>query len=450
MTRSEKVIQAILWCAAVLLGGYLGARGYMKLREDPPETCKEILRWAYGEVGEEYLSCYLPGSLYEEGENTSVAERMWERLQKEIPLYTYLKENEPVKTVVEDERTCQEIITANGQTITERLLAENQGKAVTEENENARENKETQEEEGKEKENTESVKEEINEEIKEQVKEETQEEVPSQMPAWTSAIEVSPVKDLSMEQLSDFNYLLNNFFVVDPNTTIDSSQMDAASLLGDDLKLTGGSENPQILIYHTHSQEGYVDSVEGDENTSVIGVGNYLESILRDIFGYQVIHIKDPFDIVDGQLDRSKAYNYALPVVEQVLAENPSIEVVIDLHRDGVPEDKHLVTEINGKPTAQIMFFNGLSRTINNGSLDSLPNPYISDNLAFSFQLSYQAARYYPHFTRCIYLKGYRYNLHVRPRSILLEVGAQTNTVEEAMNAMEPFSVILDKVLKGE
>jgi len=121
-------------------------------------------------------------------------------------------------------------------------------------------------------------------------------------------------------------------------------------------------------------------------------VGNYLESILRDIFGYQVIHIKDTFDIVDGQLDRSKAYNYALPVVEQVLAENPSVEVVIDLHRDGVPDDKHLVTEINGKPTAQIMFFNGLSRTVNNGNLDSLPNPYISDNLAFSFQLSYQAA----------------------------------------------------------
>ena len=120
------------------------------------------------------------------------------------------------------------------------------------------------------------------------------------------------------------------------------------------------------------------------------------------------------------------------------------------LHRDGVDEDKHLVTEINGKPTAQVMFFNGLSRTVNNGSLDSLPNPYISDNLAFSFQLSYQAAKYYPHFTRCIYLKGYRYNLHVRPKSILLEVGAQTNTVQEAMNAMEPFSVILNKVLKGE
>jgi len=447
MTRSEKVIQAILWCAAVLLGGYLGARGYMKLRENPPEMCKEILRWAYGETGEECLSWYLPGSLYEERENSSVMERVWVRMQKEIPLFTYLKENEPVNTVVEDESTCQEIITANGQTITERLLAENQGKAVTEENENARENKERAEAENTENENTEQVNE---EEINEGAEEMVREEVQSQMPAWTSAVEVSPVKDLSMEQLSDFNYLLNNFFVVDPNTTIDSSQMDAASLLGDDLKLAEDGEKPQILIYHTHSQEGYADSVEGDENTSVIGVGNYLESILRDIFGYQVIHIKDTFDIVDGQLDRSKAYNYALPVVEQVLAENPSVEVVIDLHRDGVPDDKHLVTEINGKPTAQIMFFNGLSRTVNNGNLDSLPNPYISDNLAFSFQLSYQAARYYPHFTRCIYLKGYRYNLHVRPRSILLEVGAQTNTVEEAMNAMEPFSVILDKVLKGE
>ncbi|HRL33050.1 MAG TPA: stage II sporulation protein P, partial [Anaerostipes hadrus] len=54
---------------------------------------------------------------------------------------------------------------------------------------------------------------------------------------------------------------------------------------------------------------------------------------------------------------------------------------MIDLHRDGVPEGKHLVTEINGKPTAQIMYFNGLSRTVKNGNLDTLPNPYIEDNL---------------------------------------------------------------------
>ena len=67
------------------------------------------------------------------------------------------------------------------------------------------------------------------------------------------------------------------------------------------------------------------------------------------------------YDLVDGKLDRSMAYQLAEPQIQNILAENPSIEVVIDLHRDGVAEGTHLVTEINGRPTAQIMFFNGLS-----------------------------------------------------------------------------------------
>ena len=82
--------------------------------------------------------------------------------------------------------------------------------------------------------------------------------------------------------------------------------------------------------------------------------------------------------------------------------------------------------------------------------MDYLPNPYIQDNLAFSFQLEMQAAQYYPDFYRGIYLSGLRYNLHLRPRALLLEVGAQTNTVEEVRNAMEPFADILNKVLSGE
>ena len=72
------------------------------------------------------------------------------------------------------------------------------------------------------------------------------------------------------------------------------------------------------------------------------------------------------------ELDRSKAYDYARAWLEPVLEENPSIQILIDLHRDGVPEDRHLVTEINGKPTAQIMFYNGLSHTINSGDLSYL------------------------------------------------------------------------------
>ena len=243
---------------------------------------------------------------------------------------------------------------------------------------------------------------------------------------------------------------MNHFFILDPNTETSAQQLNAAALLGEDLTLRKEKAEPQILIYHSHSQETFADSREGKTEDTIVGVGDYLAQLLTENYGYQVMHVTEAFDLAGGELDRSKAYDYARAWLEPVLEEKPSIQILIDLHRDGVPEDRHLVTEINGKPTAQIMYFNGLSRTVKNGNLDTLPNPYIEDNLSFSFQLSYQAARYYPQLTRCIYLKGYRYNLHVRPRSILLEVGAQTNTVEEAMNAMEPFSVILDKVLKGQ
>ncbi len=444
MRRSEQIIKAVVWGLCVCLGGYLAARGYLYLRQSPGERAQQILGDVCLETEREAYLWYMPGIFYEEGNTTPMITKLWTKIENWYPLGAYLKEQQEEEShpVIEDESTCYEMIHANGNTITDRLLGENQSEAVTQENETAKGKNDGQKEETAQAEGETTAGQES--------ESENTGTTTTPLPAWTTAVEATPKMDLSPDRLSDFQYLLNNFFVVDPNTTVDGSQINAGTFLGDSLALEEDSSVPQILIYHTHSQEGFADSIEGDESTSVIGVGDYLTSILQDVYGYQVIHRKDAFDLMEGQLDRSKAYNYALPVIEQVLAENPTIQVVIDLHRDGVPEGKHLVTEINGKPTAQIMYFNGLSRTVKNGNLDTLPNPYIEDNLSFSFQLSYQAARYYPQLTRCIYLKGYRYNLHVRPRSILLEVGAQTNTVEEAMNAMEPFSVILDKVLKGE
>ncbi|MCI6998334.1 MAG: stage II sporulation protein P [Eubacterium sp.] len=441
MSGTEKILNSLLWILVVGLGGYLTAKGLIMAREEILKNSDDTIRYVYQLAEEDMIALFLPIYNYEESEEHN--DNVWRSVWKQIPLIGYLWQEKQEEILVEDESTCHEIIDANGKTITERLLAENQGNAVTEENYQEI-SKKMQEESGTAENGQESA------ENQQTQQEEMGENGNSQLPAWTTAVEMAPSVDLSQESLGNFDYVLNHFFVVDPNTTIDSSQLNAAALLDDDLTLEVDGENPQILIYHTHSQEGYIDSVPGDENTTVIGVGNYLESLLRDVFGYQVIHMKDAFDMANGTLERSKAYNYALPAVEKVLEENPSVQVVIDLHRDGVPDDRHLVTEINGKPTAQIMYFNGLSRTVSNGSLDSLPNPYIEDNLAFAFQMSVQAARYYPELTRCIYLKGYRYNLHVRPRSMLLEVGAQTNTVEEAMNAMEPFSVILNKVLRGE
>lgn len=244
-------------------------------------------------------------------------------------------------------------------------------------------------------------------------------------------------------KLQEFDYLRQNFYQVDNTTTIGSDQLNAAKFLEKDMTLAKDVEGPQILIYHTHSQEAYSNSAPQEASSSVVAVGDYLEVLLEQQYGIDVLHHKGQYDVEK----RDSAYANVLPDLETILKENPSIEVVIDLHRDGVPEDRHLMTEINGKPTAQIMFFNGLSRTTASGNLDYLANPYIEDNLAFSFQMQLAAAEYYPGFARKIYLKGYRYNMHLCPKSLLIEVGAQTNSFEEAINAMEPLANILAKVL---
>ncbi len=256
--------------------------------------------------------------------------------------------------------------------------------------------------------------------------------VPNQTPAVTYA----------KEKLNDFDYLIQNFYVVDRTTTINSSQLNAADLLGRSMKLTHGADAPQILVYHTHSQERFADSAPGDAATSIVGVGEYLTKLLGD-YGFHVLHHTGEYDVNT----RDDAYAKAGPVIEQILKENPSIEVVIDLHRDGVAEGTRLVTDVQGKQTASIMFFNGLSRTTANGDISYLPNPYIQDNLAFSLQMQIAAQEYYPGFSRTIYLKGYRYNMHYCPKSLLVEVGAQTNTVQEAMNAMEPLADVIAKVI---
>lgn len=256
--------------------------------------------------------------------------------------------------------------------------------------------------------------------------------------------------EYTAEQLADFEFLRNSFFIVDPTTDITGELLNAERLLGKDMTLTTDNSQPQILIFHSHSQEGFVDSVPGDNSTTIVGVGDYLTELLQNTYGYHVIHNRDVYDFIDGKLDRSRAYTLAEEAIAPILEQYPSIEVVIDLHRDGVPEETHLVTEINGKPTAQIMFFNGLSYSKKNGPIEYLYNPYVEDNLALSLQLKLDCEKFYPGFTRKIYLKSLRYNLHMRPKSLLIEAGAQTNTLEEMKNAMEPLAFVLDQVLRGE
>ena len=253
---------------------------------------------------------------------------------------------------------------------------------------------------------------------------------------------------VNMEELQDFQTLVGNYYTVDASTTADPEQINAEKLAGQDLRIKKDASVPQILIYRTHSQEAFADSEEGNISDTIVGMGNYLTELLENKYGYNVIHNTSVFDMIDGVLDRNTAYNLAETEISSILAANPTVEVVIDLHRDGLDGEK-LVTQIDGKQVAKIMFFNGLSRTARNGNVDYLPNPYIEENLAFSFQLQIKAQEYYPGFTRHIYLQSLRYNLHLKPRALLIEAGSQLNTVEEEKNAMEPLADILDRVLAG-
>lgn len=251
---------------------------------------------------------------------------------------------------------------------------------------------------------------------------------------------------LDYEKLLDFDYLKKNYYTVDKSTDISPQLLDARRMLEYDASISRDNSKPQILIYHTHSQEGFADSVPGDDSTTIIGAGEKLAQLLRDEYGFNVIHHTGVYDVES----RDYAYSAAGPAIEQILLENPSIEVVIDLHRDGVADSTRLVSDVGGRPTAQFMFFNGLSYLKSKGAVDYLENPYIEENLAFSFQMKLAADEYYPGFARNTYLKGLRYNMHYCPKSLLIEVGAQTNTVEEIMNAIDPLAHILAMVLKGE
>ena len=249
------------------------------------------------------------------------------------------------------------------------------------------------------------------------------------------------------DQEAEFETLLNRYFSMDAATTIDSSRLNN-SLLDLDLTLDTEKEGPQILIYHSHSQEGFIDTVEGDDTTTIVGVGDYLAKLLTETYGYQVIHDRGVYDLVDGVLDRNVAYDYSGAAVEQWLSQYPQIQVIIDLHRDGVDGKKFVVQE-NGKPTANLMFILGMSRTADQQDISYLPNPYIKENMAFALQIQERAEIAAPGLMRNIYLMAYRFNLHYRPRSMLLEAGTQLNTLEEEKNAMEVFAGILDAELKG-
>lgn len=253
-----------------------------------------------------------------------------------------------------------------------------------------------------------------------------------------------------VEQLKgnlDTDFLLDNFYIVDSTTSVDPSLFDVKKMLENSYAIKKKAE-PQILIFHTHGGSEYFSDGQKKE-ASVVAVGTYLQEILEKKYGYTVIHDTTKYDCINGKLDRNKAYNQALEGVKKQMKENPSIQVMIDLHRDGGNTKERRVTELDGQSVAQFMIFNGLSRN-RSGEIKYLYNPNLQDNLAFGLQMKLRAMELYPNLTIRNYLKGYRYNMHLCKRFLLIELGNQNNTVKEARNTMPYLAEILNDVLQGE
>ncbi len=242
----------------------------------------------------------------------------------------------------------------------------------------------------------------------------------------------------------DFNYLIHNWYTVDTSTDASVVGISTPELVTYPAGITKNQEEGyDILIYHTHSLEQYADSRQYAPPNGVVGAGEFLSTLLEKQYGYRVLHLTESFD-AEG---RDYAYGKALPALKQVLEEHPEIQVMIDLHRDEVDSNAHLIQQVGERNVARYMFFNGLSYTRTLGALKEFSNPYQKENLAMSFQLQLASDALFPGCTRKIYLKGYRYNMHLRPRSLLIELGAQNNTEQEAWNSCVLLAKMLDTVL---
>ena len=223
------------------------------------------------------------------------------------------------------------------------------------------------------------------------------------------------------------------------NSTSYSIEVSELLKQGCPVKLKKGS--PQILIIHTHSSEAYspagldkyVDSGSSrtqDNNYNVIRVGTELEKVLKK-YGLNVIHDCGVYDYPSY----TGSYNRSGEATEKYLRENPSISVVIDLHRDAIGSNeviyKTVATE-SGVCASQLMFVMGTDES-------GLEYPNWTKNLRFALYLQNAVSDKYPSLMRPVTIVPYRYNQHMSTGSVILEVGSNGNTLQEALAAVRLF-----------
>ncbi|MBQ9721722.1 MAG: stage II sporulation protein P [Oscillospiraceae bacterium] len=224
---------------------------------------------------------------------------------------------------------------------------------------------------------------------------------------------------------------------------------DLTALLSAGPGLTLPADGPQVLIIHTHTSEAYTpDGVDRysasgtarteDNNYNIVRVGDALTDALT-AQGLTVLHDRTIYDYPSytGSYSRSGA------AVEAFLAANPTIRIVIDLHRDALSDDQVVYKTLSELPDlacAQVMLLVGT-----NGS--GLEHPDWENHLRLAAYLQNAVNADHPTLMRPIALVNERYNQHLAPGSILIEVGSSGNTLQEALRAVELFGQSAGKAL---
>ncbi len=226
----------------------------------------------------------------------------------------------------------------------------------------------------------------------------------------------------------------------------------AADLTGDLEFEVNKSSEPQILIYHTHATEGFMaDESEyytnrdeprsTDTNINIVKIGEVIAQRLTEA-GYSVVHDKTLHD----HPGYSGSYSRSAETVNAMLKKYPSIKIAIDVHRDSISSGKSdkiaPVVSVNGKEAAQVMLVMG-SET---GSVEN--HPEWRQNLRLATKLQYVFESSYPQFARSMLLRSSKYNQNLTTGSILIEVGSDANTLEQALYSAElvgdSLTVLLD------
>ena len=227
-------------------------------------------------------------------------------------------------------------------------------------------------------------------------------------------------------------------------------QVDPVALAAQPLPYTIGDDGPQVLIVHTHTTESFTDSGKTkysvtdsdrstDETKNITAVGVEIARILNEN-GIQTIQDKTVHDYPSY----NGAYTRSLATVRQNLADHPTIKVVLDVHRDGLVRadgTKLKVTaDINGVKTAQCMFVIG--------SNANLTHDHWQENMKLAAKLQQTANEMFPGLMRPINLREERFNQQASMGSIIIEIGSNGNTLEEAIQGGRDMAAVLVKVLK--